>query len=167
MFGKINASRIIKDHILTLKNYRTGKLHKPDLFLFFFIPLIISILLIYFGILLNSEIVNVLITSFSIFAGLLLNLLLLVFDIAGKSSNSEQNIVEALKEVYINISFCILICISTIVFLLGFFIKTNFGSYLYILSFLVYYPLFVFIFTLFMVLKRIYLLLGQKFEAKS
>jgi len=164
MFSKINVSSIVVDHFLTLKNYKTGKIHMPDLFLFFAIPLFLSIALVYFKVQIGKDFANIILTCFSIFAGLLFNLLLLVFDIADKPSASQQDIRDVLRELYINISFCILISICTIIFSLGFFVGINQSLYLNIFSFLIYFPLLVFLLTLFMVLKRIYKLLSKKFE---
>lgn len=164
MFNKINVIEIVDKHLSTLKNNRTNKIHIPDVILFVLMPLFLSFMLIYFRNLLDKDIANILVTSFSIFAGLLLNLLLLVFDLVDKEGNKNDNIKDALEELYFNISFCILISILLIFLLLASFINVSFTGYLDSLSFLVYYFLFVFIFTLLMVLKRIYRMLSIKFK---
>ena len=107
MFKKINVIEIVEKHLSTLKNHRTNKIHIPDVILFVLIPLFLSLALIYFRNLLNKDMANILVTSFSIFAGLLLNLLLLVFDLVDKEGNNNDNIRNALEELYLNISFCI------------------------------------------------------------
>ncbi len=177
MLTKINVLSIIKDHILTLKNYRTGNVHYPDIILFFLIPFLISIVLVSFQILLNDGIANILITSFSIFAALLFNLLLLVYDIAGKSNslsaNKESRI--SLQEIYINISFCILISVVSIVILISSFFKIKYCLFLgfnicslqWVISFAAYYFSILFVLTLLMILKRIYILLANEFGNSS
>jgi hypothetical protein len=178
MLNKLGLLAIIKDHIGTLRNHRTNKLYFPDIFLFFIFPLIISLLLIGLKVLLNDTMANALITSFSVFAALLFNLLLLVYDIAGKSfvnpdhKNKQDLKKEILRQIYINISFCIIVCIYAIVVLIFYFLKikdcvffsVNICSLPPMLSFLVYYISGLFILTLFMVLKRIYKLLKEEFE---
>lgn len=165
MSNKINVLKIITEHISTLKDYGTGRYDVCDLILFFFIPFLIAAILPFFKLLITKEVANVLITSFSIFVGLLFNLLLLIYDVSGKpgliklSSNPKFNL---LRQTYINTSFCILISIFTLILLLVFFIPINIIM-LKILSFLVYYLLGVFVLTLFMVLKRVYTLLSNEF----
>lgn len=177
MFNKIDISKILKDHISTLTNFRTGQPYFPDFFLFFILPALLSYLIISFGILLDKDIVNILITALSVFTGLLFNLLLLVFDIVDKidttkqkedpeTGRHKQELRVILREIYINISFCILLSMTTIIILLISFINIKFELYLKYLSFFVYYPLLIFILTLFMVLKRIYILLSKRFENK-
>jgi hypothetical protein len=163
MFNKINVIEIVEKHLSTLINQKTKKIHVPDVVLFILLPLFLSLVLIYFHNLLNKDIANVLVTSFSIFAGLLLNLLLIVFDLVDKQGDNKDNIRNALKELYFNISFCILISILSIFLLLALFININSAWYLNSLSFLVYYFFFVFMFTFLMVLKRIHKMLSIKF----
>lgn len=188
MFGKINVLGIVRDHILTLTDNRTGKVYYPDILGFFIFPLLISILLIFLDFPLNDGIVNALITSFSIFAALLFNLLLLVYDIAGKLEDSARatngvnkteldkariaDRLSALREVYINISFCILISSITVVILLTYFFKPNtckiFDFDICLLQWIrvlvTYYLSIQFILSLFMILKRIYKLLSRSFN---
>jgi len=175
MFSKINVLGIVQDHILTLKNYRTNKLHYPDIFLFVFLPLAISLLFIYLDFSLNDGMVNALITSFSVFAALLFNLLLLVYGLTEKEvekvsiSNEKLSI---LREIHINVSFCILISVITNTILLTYFLKAkscllfniNVCSLQWILPLTTYYLSIQFLLTLFMILKRIYKLLAKDFK---
>jgi hypothetical protein len=183
MLNRINVLRIIKDHFLALKSNKTGKVLFSDVFIFFGIPLLLSILLVYFNVLLDKDIVNLLITIFSIFVGLLFNLLLLIFDISEKlnfskskgvkSSLHAENIQERkrekflksiLHETYVNISFCILLSILDICILLLFFVNKENCIFIRIISLFSYFPLFLFILTLLMILKRVYILLSDKME---
>ncbi|KYC44579.1 MAG: hypothetical protein APG10_01603 [Candidatus Methanofastidiosum methylothiophilum] len=209
MLDKINITNIIKDHLNTLKDFRVVKknggnfksapYYKEDLLLFFALPLLTSILLLYFDLLLNKELANVLITSLSIFAALLFNLLLLIYDV-----NKKNNIISGDKhtligQIYSNISFSIFIAIITIIILIIFFlssghiynqcleinsnnttminnttmvnaasINTTCLNYsliaTYLFSFTSYYLVVLFILTLFMILKRINLLLWDEIK---
>jgi len=182
MFAKISVAGIVKDHISTLKNNRTDKIHYPDIFLFFCLPAILSSLMLYAGVLLTDSLVNGLITSFSIFSALLFNLLLLVYSIAEKNPDStkitdqleiKKNAQrrELLREIYINVSFSILISTISVVILLTYFLKisncffwkVNLCSFQWLLAAILYYLSIQFLLTLFMVLKRIYKLLAKAF----
>lgn len=150
--------------------------------LFFFLPAAIASLTGYLGISLNDGLVNALITSFSIFSALLFNLLLLVYNISEKKVDLPQTndqvenkrrakSRELLQEIYINVSFSILVSITTIAALLTYFLKVSNCKILsidvcslqWLLSFVIYYLVIQFILDLFMILKRIYILLAKSF----
>ncbi len=138
--------------------------------------------MLYAGVLLTDSLVNGLITSFSIFSALLFNLLLLVYSIAEKNPDStkitdqleiKKNAQrrELLREIYINVSFSILISTISVVILLTYFLKisncffwkVNLCSFQWLLAAILYYLSIQFLLTLFMVLKRIYKLLAKAF----
>ena len=48
MLDKVNVTRIVGDHIGTLRDNRTGRLSIPDLILFFFVPGVIAGVILYF-----------------------------------------------------------------------------------------------------------------------
>jgi hypothetical protein len=186
MFTKIDVGSIVKDHFKTLENYDTSKVHFPDIFLFFIFPSLVAFFLTSLQVLLNDAIANALITSFSVFAALLFNLLLLVYDITGKSSTSSSGPInpgaterlkkkkETLRQIYINVSFCILVSVIEVVFLILYFLKIK-TCILWslnvcflpkmppFLSFSIYYLAGLFILTMLMILKRIYKLLALEF----
>lgn len=174
MSSKININKIIVDHIHTLRDYskvveyrkNPGKMKKrelyskSDFFIFFILPIIISIFLLYFEFLPNDNTLIGLVTSLSIFSALLFNLLLIIYDIMQKTTNNKVK-KELLREMYSNISFCILIAICTTIFaILGLIIKEN--IIFLVLSFLVYYLFTLFILTILMVLKRTHALLSRE-----
>jgi len=182
MMTKINVSKIIKDHISTLKIYESrtdaeydkGNYNLDDIFLFFIFPLLISGILIYLNLMLVKDLLNVLITALAIFAALLFNLLLLIYDIMPKVKASKDQLKKKyIKQIYSNISFCILIAIVTVILLIVIYIdgnidhntyNTNTEYIIYILTFIVYSLLFHFLFTLLMVLKRVHILLSKEFD---
>ena len=148
MFTRLNVRVILAVHLKTLRSHRTGKIRASEFFLFFVLPMFIALVAVYpLQVLLTENLVNLLITVFSIFAGLLFNLLILVFEIADKESDKAKSLIlnrssyeaknsqdlldttqetlkdsrlvrEILYETYINISFCILISIFGIMTLL-------------------------------------------------
>lgn len=171
MSTKIDITDIFRDHFDTLRDNRNGKISLSDVFVFFCLPFLISLALLCNGVYITSQFATTLIACFSIFTALLFNLLLLVFDIADKVKTSSENkdvekFYSVLKEIYINVSFCISISVVLIVVLSGFFININFGLYVKVLSFISYLISINFILTLLMILKRIYRLLTKKIANK-
>ena len=165
MFQKINVIEIFRNHLGTLKSNKTDKAHIPDIILFLLIPFLISSILIFYNHLLTKELANIIATSFSVFAGLLLNLLLLVFDLADKEENKKnERITSVLKQLYSNIAFCILISVIIVFSLFSLFLDITYDWYIQGLSWLVYYLLLVFMLTLIMVIKRIDKMLSIKFK---
>lgn len=181
MIEKINIFRIVKDHINTLKDYETGTYYAWDFVIFFIIPLIISIILISYHVTIDRDMANALITSLSIFAALLFNLLLLIYDITRK--DAKRDVVkntkvktDLLKQIFCNISFSILVSVFAISILLLIFLNMSVNICILernisitdtqinrILSIAVYYLISSFILTLFMVLKRVHVLLKDEF----
>mgnify|MGYP001792486391 FL=1 len=155
MFTRLNVRVILADHLKTLRSHRTGKIRASEFFLFFVLPMFIALVAVYpLQVLLTENLVNLLITVFSIFAGLLFNLLILVFEIADKESDKAKSLIlnrssyeaknsqdlldttqetlkdsrlvrEILYETYINISFCKLISIFGIMTLLLHIVSTS------------------------------------------
>jgi len=92
----------------------------------FYITNFVSFTIIYFKVILSDQLVNVLVMSLSVFAGLLFNLLLLVYDIIGKPNSNKRPLrAILLKELSSNISFGILISVITIILLLVFSLVTT------------------------------------------
>lgn len=207
--NKINILSIITDHISTLKNYRTGKYKKIDFMIFFILPIIIAIILAVLHPLLTEQTPNALLISLSVFTALMLNLLMLIYNLlSGIDEKDNNNDIETetdkkslkirfIKEIYYNIAFCILVSIITIFLLIiislniigedqikqlviyvdtlhksmpFIFNVTSLESVKYIremLTFSVYYLLFVFVFTLFMILKRVHILFSKEIKVKE
>lgn len=91
---RISFSNIVHDYMNTFYNYgakRNTAKSKPllgDYILFLFTPAIISILLVIIGVRIDIAFFDLLISSLSIFTGLLFSLLTLVYDI-GKKEKAE------------------------------------------------------------------------------
>lgn len=165
MFEKINISRIVCDHIGTLRDYRTKRYRLGDFFLFFGLPLIIAAIMLYFYGILGLSLITILATSLSVFAALLFNLLLLTYDAIRKVSstgNSDTLRRDLLKELFSNISFAIFVAIVAIVFVLVVVMLDKATIAQYMLSFFVYYLVSVFVLTILMVLKRMHILLARE-----
>lgn len=183
MASKLNIGRIITDHFRTLRNLENGRPNWGEVAGFFVFPALLAIMLVLVGFSVNDGTVSILVTSLSIFAALLLNLLLLTFDVLRKTDdNNVSNTAltptvtrfttvrrQLLKETYSNISYCIFVSLTCVLVLLGFAVW-DLGYYSEfwrivraIASGVVYFLVVNFVLSLFMVLKRVHLLMAKEF----
>jgi hypothetical protein len=167
MLAKIDISKIVKDHMATLRDDATGKPMLSDFVLFFGLPAIPAVVLPRFF-LLDTSAIAVLVTSLSVFAALLFNLLLLIYDVLTKAEarpkkEKRRSRGEFIRQLFSNVSFSILVAISCVVFLLlGQFLE-NAHLIRAVLNGVTFYLILVFLLTLIMVLKRIHALLSNEF----
>ena len=171
MFSKINISQIIKDHFNTLRNQATHKISGWDIFTFIVFPLIASLVILFIvGFTLDKDASSILITSLSVFSALLFNLLLLIFDIVTREERASKIIKDSplkgkfLREIYSNISFSILISVICVAILLITLINIKIVWFNQVVSFIVYYLVIQFLLTIFMVLKRVHVLISQEIK---
>ena len=168
MLDKVNIAKIVRDHLGTFKDNSTGRYRLLDFLLFFLVPLIVAIGFV--GILgsLPKGLIGVIATSLSIFTALLLNLLLLAYNITRNSDSSDRRLQEMREElfheVFSNIAFATLVSLVTIIFVLifGTMGKHTTRLAINIFSFLIYYLGTLFLLTLLMLLKRVYVLLSNE-----
>ncbi|MBW9146844.1 hypothetical protein K2F40_14755 [Clostridium sp. CM028] len=158
--SKINIVDLIRKHFSTLKVFGTGKVDKNDINIFFILPIFIAIILaLYMKI--DDTRLGIIVTAFTIFIGLLFNILAILLAFDGERNKKIDKIF--IKEVLYNVSFSIIVAILVIVVSLFMFIKFN--SIIHVLlDFILLYLILVFILTLFMVLKRLFNLLTEKID---
>lgn len=167
---KINCYAILAEHFDTLKSNQTGKTSWHDITLFYVLPVLGAILLAYISPI-SDSLSNVLITSFSVFAALLFNLLLLVLDAIKKEKEAEANQTKRLylllKETYNNIAYSILISLIAICILLIPFVfnetlkKDQNYPIAFLVASLIYFFSINFVLTMAMILKRMHVMLTQ------
>jgi hypothetical protein len=151
---KIDIFSIIKDHISTLKNANDGKATGWDKLIFLLSPIGLSISLLCLKIYFSEGFVNIIVSGLSIFVGLLFNIIVILFDIV-KTDKVKKEKKNLIREVVINISFCIVISLFAIITALT--TQLCWGFYVQILSnFITYFLVLEFFITLLMVLKRMY-----------
>jgi TRAP-type uncharacterized transport system fused permease subunit len=170
MSSKISIASIVSDHWLTLRNHNTHRISWIDIAIFLLLPSVLSVAAYLCGISLSDSLSNVLATAFSIFAALLFNLLLLVYDLLKKEEvAAEPNTLrqELLDEVSKNISFSILISLVVIILLIVSSLKIKAGWFEGVASAVTFWFSAVFLLTLFMILKRIHNLLVTTFIKPS
>ena len=178
MLTKLNVIGIVTDHFRTLRAYNSRSNSWGEIGLLYGVPALAAIVMLVFGFTVSDETANILITSLSVFAALLLNLLLMLFDSLSKvqQGNAEQvekARKELIRETYANISYSILVALACISILIGFAIWdlgiNNLAITLLkqIASGLVYFLVLNFLLTLFMVLKRIHVLLSRELDHRK
>jgi len=171
MINKINVYGIVRDNFRTFVHESDGTRSDWDIALFIVAPAIASALLLLLKGVFGQATGGILITAYSIFAALLFNLLLLVYDIVKKSSNDMTSVkARFLKQVYSNISYSVFVSIFLIAILLAYFVSLTSPRLIiitYSLAFLVYALTANFLLTMLMILRRVHILLAKEFDSES
>lgn len=171
IYIKMDISDVVKSYIKIFVDFKTDKVSKKDIFAYFILPMLTSATLALF-ITINKAFVNSLLTSFAIFLGLMLSLLVLVLDLIEKNKN-EKYIKKLGIEIFHSVSFAILI--SLMLVLIGLFLSLDFNflkttpiyfSLKIFISFIIYYLILLFVSDLFIVLKRVNTILKEIIERK-
>lgn len=172
MNSKINVSKIVSDHLKTLRDRDSGKKYSnEDLAYFFGLPFLFSVILLGFKVRLNDTGVAILLSAFSILTGLLLNLLVLIFNLIDGHGNRDAEkatdnatVLDAslrldlVEETFSNISYSIFLgIVLSALTLLG--LSSNVWISI-VSSALVFFGGMNLALTLMMILKRIHALLG-------
>lgn len=163
MAYKIDVSEIVKDHLKTLVNAKTGRPDFRDIFFFLLAPCLVTALLIFNCVALTSDFVNALIGGLSIYVGLSLNFIALVFDLASKKTFKTKERKDLIRETVANISVSIFYSIFIIVFSL----LANVSFIKVYATASCYFIIMQFLLTLLMILKRIYKLLTEQLDSSE
>ncbi|HKF52559.1 MAG TPA: hypothetical protein VKB26_09620, partial [Candidatus Acidoferrales bacterium] len=116
--SKIDVWPIVTNHLRTLVDYSSGGASRFDFFLFFGIPLLVSASLLYFKWGFSVDALNALLAAFAIFAGLLLNLLILVFTFSTTTTYAnalERVRTQFVRELHNNVAYAVLVSIVIVV----------------------------------------------------
>lgn len=162
MSSKINIICIISDHIDTLVDEGSGSVSKTDYITFFAVPLACGIGGYFLSVPIDKDIAAGAISALSIFAGLLINVLVLIYTIKSGNSHDEKTAIEVkfLRQIFANLSFAILIAVATTIVLVLIPAAQSFAKIL--TSVAVAFSA-NFVLTLLMALKRLHLLLRERF----
>lgn len=151
---KIDISSIIKDHFGTIVNSNDGKPSGWDWLIFMVSPIVIAYILLSLCIYFSVTFVDIVVSGLSIFVGLLFNIIVILFDIV-KTDKVKPDKKQVVREVVINISFCIILSLFAIT--TAFMTQLEWGNcFKYISNFITYFLVLEFFLTLLMVLKRMY-----------
>lgn len=175
MFNKIDVTPILRAHFTTLRDNRLGqKLSAGDIFVFLCIPLIVATVVQFIGFHFRVDAVNGFLNVFAILTGLLLNLLVLVITLAAqKPSNqfvNQQKRALLIREIFANLCFSVLVAVivvCTALVALSYMrsnpgATTGVGATWLLSSFTTNFVL-----NLFMILKRMYILLNKELQGDS
>lgn len=165
MLNKINVCAIISGHIKTLRKFGNPTIYWRDIFIFFIAPISCSFLAAKFELTLDKDVAAIITTIASIFAGLLLNLLMLIYTILikeKKESCCNTLKISLIHELYFNISYCILVSIIMLATCL-FYSRLIFG--IDIASPFVFWLIANLFLTILMVLKRINAIFDNEINA--
>ena len=138
--------------------------------LYLFIPLGMSLILIYEKLVLSPESIKTLITAFSIFTGFIINVILIIFDIIKRSTKNRERIHEELiVHLYYNSLYELTISIFLLIFsLFSYFTYPKLNELcVTILSFILYFILMNFLITLLQITKMIFVLLNKEIQLIS
>jgi hypothetical protein len=168
---KIDVTQILVAQVQTMRDYSTQKYSPGDIALFFGLPVLLGGIAPYFGWKFSVDVLNALLTAFSIFAGLLLNLLILIYTFASQTEHPTvlaRTRTRMIRELHDNIAYSILISIVIVVetMITVAYLKMHetpqapaFTAW-WITGSLIFLTL-NFVLTLLMVLRRIYIMLNQ------
>lgn len=170
---KIDVSRIVRDHFVTLRDADSSGVALIDLSLFALAPILFSILSYLGKYEFKPDFYNVSITFFGIFIALLLNIQVAIFSIFLRrwdipNDNREKHLVEArlndrkllLKELNSNISYLIVFSCFSLLLFLCIFALSIVNTIVSAFSVLIYTH---FMLTLLMVVKRAYALFQSEY----
>jgi hypothetical protein len=176
MFSKVDVTDIIKDHFLTLLDSETQRISKRDVVFFFGGPLLAGAAGWYFfNLKFNYEGLSTILTASSIFAGLLLNLLVVLFSFADRPDSATSLLQvrrQLIRELNTNISFSILIslCVVMVSLVAVFWVAGLPADQKFIsapATAVLIALLANFVLTLLMILKRMYVVMTEAFRSRA
>lgn len=164
MTTKIDITAIIREHFDSLRDASTKRVSYWDVFVMFGLPVVLGFASFAMGFQIKNEYIGTLVGAFSIFAGFLFNIIVLIygFDPPRKDGDNAEDQMELLSQTFANISYAVVISISIVVILIASLFTS--GCLDEIASALAVMLFANFGLSLMMVLKRIYVLLGLKFH---
>lgn len=121
MLSKLNPIDVIKSHFHSLRYHDTEKISKSEVLFHLFFPAIIAWIYYHYDLKLNPEIVGIIVSAASIVAGLMLNLMVLIYTLAYNTKNAQKPISNEAEfkiltsEILASIAYSVLLCICLVV----------------------------------------------------
>ncbi|MEM0135929.1 MAG: hypothetical protein QXU18_12025 [Thermoplasmatales archaeon] len=174
--GFIDSIRDLNRPSLRTKKNRVSEI---AILLIFVLPLLFTLLLLYYRVFMSFPLADSLLYVLSIFVALLLNLLLLIYEMSRKQpveisagKNNTMGIEEKkkndrillIRDISADVSFSIIVSIIAIMLLLASQIGAQVSFYLEYLGFAVYYFTFMFVALIFLDLTKITALFSNEFR---
>lgn len=173
---KANVFHILLAHLSTMKVDGDNRYHRPDILLFFLIPVLVSIFVWSIGGSLDREAFNVSISVFAIFSALLLNVQIALFSIYQREWRTKNDSIiddiqkdkvkirrELLGELNTNISYLIVIAVFSVTVFLIFFVSATLDPIETPVAVCIYTH---FLLTLLMVIKRAHALFQKEYQVE-
>jgi hypothetical protein len=171
LVAKINLIPIVKAHLDTLvdASVASNKIFKFDLVTFYAAPLVFGSIIGYFFVP-SETLISVLITSLSVFAALLFNLLMLVLGVIEKRKGN-KNFILVQRETYANIAYSILVSLVAVgLLIVPYFVTATENDYVILRKVFwgaVFFLLLNFGLTMAMILKRMHAILVKLIDFDS
>lgn len=160
MSSKINIGKIVNQHVKSIFANRSNKVSFWDVFTFVLIPIGLSIILVFKSIKIDNDYANTVIAGLSIYIGLSLNFIGIVFELSTKEKFRQTNVLDVLKETIANIIVTAIIALVIILLIL----LRNIGEISICIYVVLYFLLFELLVTLLMVFKRVYTILIESID---
>ena len=111
LLQKIDVRDIVVGHLKTLRDASTSKASAYDYVLFYVVPIVPALALVYFGVKLTDGTIAVLATALSILAGLLFNLLVLLHTLTWEKRGDpfDREVDELMAQLHVNIAYAIVV----------------------------------------------------------
>jgi len=168
VFAKLSPLNIIKSHFLSLRNYETGRLSRGEIALHFGLPALLAGVHVVLVPEVSENVVSIIVSAASIVAGLMLNLLVLIYTLVFNAKSNPSPMVDITlfkkvsRESLDTIAFSILLCLMLVV--ASFLILSRFPSVALVGRFCTVYLGIAVIFCLLIVLKRCYIIVQQEMK---
>lgn len=120
MFSRFNIFKIVLAHFRTLCDEATGYIKRGDIFILFIIPMLPALFSGWTATRLSDAAIGAWISAFSVFAGLLFILLILVYGVDENfkvTAGNMERAKELVRQTFVNIAFSIIVSIAIIIFL--------------------------------------------------
>lgn len=170
--AKFSILSIIRGQLASMRNYGTARINRREILFLFFLPLIVPALQLWARVPpLSSDVVATVVSAASIFAGLLLNLLVLLYsfvtaadspEVTERDATTETTLVE---QTFSNVSFAIVI--SVVLVAASLVTLAHHASLVAPAEFCVYYFGTMLMLLVLQILKRVHALMQFRIEIKS
>ncbi|RUX96135.1 MULTISPECIES: hypothetical protein [unclassified Mesorhizobium] len=162
MTSKIDIRMILEDHFSTFRDEGTQKYSTEDFLIMAGVPAVLATAAFAFCLSIGDANIGTLISVFAIFSGLLFNVLVLIYSFSDGNGDGKKGVRDRLlRQSFANISYTILVALIAVVVLTALLFVN--GLTQRILEAVVVLLSANFVLSLLMVLKRIHVLLRDKF----
>jgi len=160
MSSKVNIGKIVNKHVQSIFATRSNRIAFWDIFTFVCVPIILSVILIYFDIKIDNDYANTIIAGLSIYIGLSLNFIGIIFELSTKEKFKRTNVLDVLKETIANIVVTAIFALAIILLIL----LRDISQISCVVYAVLYFLLFELLITLLMVFKRVYTILIESID---